>query len=115
VDDDRRDDQDDQRADAVDRADPPVGIREEDLHGADDREQKSPADVGSRQPGDECRDQDGELEVVHDPAGVLMLVQRVRAEQLPCGQIDLEEHAEDDETRRDKVKPVEDTPKGLHG
>lgn len=112
---DRGDDQDEQRSNAVDGADPPLAAGQQDLHGADDHEQHAPADVGSRQPGDERRHEDRNLEVVDGPARVLVLVQRVRAVELPGRQVDLQEDADDDEAGGDEVEPVEDAPKGSHG
>lgn len=115
VEDDGGDDQHEQRADAVDRAHPALGAGEEDLNGAEECKQEAPADVDPGQPGDERGDEHDELEVVHQPAAVAMGVERVGAEELPRGQVDLHEHAEDDEEGSDEVDPVEDTPKGLHG
>lgn len=109
------DDEDDQRADTVDRADPPLGVREQDLAGSDQDQKHAPADIDPRQPGDERGDEDGDLEVVDDPAGVPVVLQRAGAEQLSGGQVDLQEDACDDEARSDEMEPVEDTPKGSHG
>lgn len=115
VQDDGGDDQHEQGTDAVDRAHPTLRAGEEDLHRADEGQQEAPADVRPGQPGDEGGDEHDEFEVVHHPTQLPMGVERVGAEQLPCGQVDLHENAEHDEGDSDEMDPVKDTPKGLHG
>lgn len=98
----------------MDRPDPTLGVGEEDLRGADDRQREGPADVRSRQPGEERRDEDRDLEVVDHPAHVTVVVERVGAEELSGGEVDLDEDSQDDQAGGDEVEPVEDTPKGSH-
>ena len=99
----------------MDRADPALGLRQQDLDGADDGERETPEDVAARQPGDERADQDRELEVVDEPARVDVRVERVRPEELPSREVDLKEDTDDDEAGSDEVNPVKGAPKDVHG
>ena len=98
----------------MDRPDPTLGFGQEDLRGADDRQREGPGEIRPRQPGDKRRDEDGELEVVDHPAQIPVVVERVGAEELSGGEIDLDEDSQDDQAGGDEVEPVEDTPKGSH-
>jgi hypothetical protein len=101
----------------VQRARPGRRARQRDLRRPDDRERQGQPELRPRQPGDERRDEDEDLEGVHREAGVAVRVQRAGpgAEEVGADEVDLDEDPHHDEGRQAQVDPARHAAHTGHG